>query len=57
MYIYNIHVDMYKAIRDFKDRVYTLFESDTLFLESVCVCVGLNCLAILRIEGCLNRTL
>ena len=55
------------AIRDFKDTVYPLFDADTLFLECyvcvcvcVCVCVYvcvylvLSCLAILRIEGCLN---
>ena len=36
--------------------VYPFFESDTLFLEC-CVCVAFNCLALLRIEGCLYATL
>ena len=45
-------------VRDFKDAVYLFFESDTLFLESCScfLCVVFSCLAILRIEGCLNRT-
>ena len=38
-----------RVIRDFKP----IFESDTLLLEC-CLCVCLCCLAILRIEGCLN---
>ena len=38
------------------DTVYPLFESDTLFLEC-CVVLSFGCLAILRIEGCLNSTL
>ena len=43
-------------VRDFKDTVYPFFESDTLFL-GCCFCMFFSCLAILRIEGCLNSTL
>ena len=43
------------GLRDFKDTVYPFFESDTLFLE-LFVCAVFGCLAILRIEGCLNST-
>ena len=49
-------VSVSDIIRDFNDMVYPFLESDTLFLES-CVCVVVGCLAILRIEGCLNSTL
>ena len=43
-------------LRDFKDKDYPFFESDALFLEC-CVCVVFSCVAVLRIEGCLNSTL
>ena len=45
-----------EEFRDFKDKVYPFFESDTLFLEC-CFCVAFSCFAIRRIEGCLNSTL
>ena len=36
--------------------VYPFFESDAVFLECL-FCAAFSCLAILRIEGCLNSTL
>ena len=54
IYIYNEYAHI--IFRDFKDTVCPFFESDTLFLEHVFRAV-FSCLAILRIEGCLNSTL
>ena len=45
------------GLRDFKDTASPFFESDTLFLECCLFCVVFSCLAILRIEECLNTTL
>ena len=60
VYIYDmyicIYIYIYTVLRDFKDTVYALLESCTLFLECL-VCIVLSCLASLPIEGCLNSTL
>ena len=50
------YIYIYTVLRDFKDTVYALLESCTLFLECL-VCIVLSCLASLPIEGCLNSTL
>ena len=44
---------MEEVFRDFKDTAYPFFEADTSLLQCV-VCFVFSCLAILRIEGCLN---
>ena len=45
-----------RAFRDFEDTAYPFFESDTP-VPRMFACVVFSCLAILRLEGCLNSTL